>query len=67
MEQQPANGAWLREHRELATPHLTLTEVADRAGLSKSYLSDLERGRRTLHPHMVIRVVEAIHDRRRNR
>jgi transcriptional regulator with XRE-family HTH domain len=37
-------GDYIRVQR--AQRHLTLQQVADRVGLSKAYLSELERGRR---------------------
>jgi transcriptional regulator with XRE-family HTH domain len=51
-------GTFVRSVRRLQC--LTLRDVASRAGLSVSFLSDVERGRRTLSPKNAVRVAAVL-------
>lgn len=53
------NGSKLRELRKLAG--LTVTEVAEKIGISISYLAQIERGaRRTVAPGMFVKICDAM-------
>jgi predicted transcriptional regulator len=54
-------GKLLREMREAVG--LQQRDVAARMGISASYLSDLELGRRQWHTQLVDRYVDAVHPR----
>jgi len=51
-------GAWVRCHRRLQG--LTQAGLAARAGISRGYLSDIERGTRDLSVTVLIRIAAAL-------
>lgn len=51
-------GAAIRHYRKAAG--LTQAELAERAGLNRTYLSDLERGRETEQLRRVLRVLKQL-------
>lgn len=53
-----AFGAWVRELRQRKT--LTQTDVAQRAGISLTYVSEIERGVRNPTLAVVVRLARAL-------
>ena len=54
------SGAWLRRVR--TARGVTLRAVARRVGVSATFLSDVERGRRWINPDMCSRYLRAIRE-----